>query len=203
MEGSWQLEGGLAAITEAHAGNFSSSRTRPNARVETLTRVREGISAALNNGDILTADSVVLALPPRIAAEITFSPPLPLQATQAMQSVKTRIAGQAKAVAVYGTAFWRESGLSGNASSRFGPMVEIHDISEADGGPYALFGFIGVSPEGRSDEQLLRQHLVRTRPPKQIKRPLCAPKLSSPAPMTKLWGAALLFDGTEVALKGR
>ncbi len=40
-------------------------------------------------------------------------------------------------------------------------MVEIHDVSEADGGPYALFGFIGVSPEGRSDEKLLRQHLLQ------------------------------------------
>ena len=89
------MEGGLAAITEALAGNLSSSRTRLNARVEKLTRAREGISAALNNGDNLTADSVVLTLPPRIAAEITFSPPLPLQATQAMQSAEIWKAGQA------------------------------------------------------------------------------------------------------------
>ena len=125
-----------------------------------LTKTSTGITVALSGRERLIADPVVLALPPRITAEITFLPPLPAPAIQAMQSVPTWMAGQAKAIAVYDTAFGREAGLSDDASSRIGPMVEIHDASPADGGPYALFGFIGVPPKGLSDEQLLRQHLL-------------------------------------------
>lgn len=44
--------------------------------------------------------------------------------------------------------------------SRHGPMVEIRDASPDQGGPYALFGFIGVPPDGRTDEQVLRQNLL-------------------------------------------
>ncbi len=33
--------------------------------------------------------------------------------------------------------------------SRRGPMVEIHDASPSEGGPYALFGFVGFSANDR------------------------------------------------------
>jgi monoamine oxidase len=225
MEGSWRLKGGLAEMTDSLASKLPGVRTRLNAHVKTLTKTSTGITATLSDGADLIADQVVLALPPQIAAEITFAPPLPNTAVQAMQNVPTWMAGQAKAVAVYGTAFWRETGLSGDASSRFGPMVEIHDASPADGGPYALFGFIGVPPGGRSDEQLLRQHLLRqlirmfgpdAAEPAQLyikdwafdphtsteadKAPLYAhPSYGLPNAMTRLWDNRLHFAGTEVA----
>ena len=56
-------------------------------------------------------------------------------------------------------------------------MVEIHDASPATGGPYGLFGFIGVPPEGRKDEQALRHHLIQ-----QLVR-LFGPKAAQPAQM--------------------
>ena len=225
MEGSWRLKDGLAAITDTLASKLPGARTRLNAHVKTLTKTSAGITATLSDGGDLTADQVVLALPPRIAAEIAFSPPLPDTAVRAMQNVPTWMAGQAKALAVYDTAFWREAGLSGDASSRFGPMVEIHDASPAEGGPYALFGFIGVPPQGRSDEQLLRQHLLRqlirlfgrgAAEPAQLyvkdwafdphtsteadKAPLYAhPSYGLPNAMMGLWDNTLHFAGTEVA----
>lgn len=118
-----------------------------------LTKTNAGITATLANGDSLHADQTILALPPALAAQIQFSPALPETALAALRSVKTWMAGQAKALAVYDTPFWRDNGLSGDASSRRGPMVEIHDASPATGGPYGLFGFIGVPPEARGDVQ--------------------------------------------------
>ncbi|MEM1154111.1 MAG: hypothetical protein AAGI44_08210 [Pseudomonadota bacterium] len=49
--------------------------------------------------------------------------------------VPTWMAGQAKVVAVYESPFWRDSGFSGDAMSRKGPLIEIHDASPASGEP--------------------------------------------------------------------
>ena len=144
---------------------------------------------------------------------------------QAMQEIPTWMAGQAKAIAVYDTPFWRINGFSGQATSRKGPMIEIHDASPADGGPYALFGFIGIPPAGREDVALLRQHLIaqlirlfgpQAATPKQLKiqdwasakytateadkEPMYAhPNYGLPPTLTKLWNNKLHFAGTEVA----
>ena len=165
------------------------------------------------------------ALPPRLAAEITYTPALPKNAVSVMQGIATWMAGQAKAVAVYDTPFWRDEGLSGDAQSRVGPMVEVHDASPAQGGPYALFGFIGIPPQGRADEQIFRQHLrdqlIRLFGPKagepaQLyvkdwafdpqtstmadQAPLYAhPTYGLPQVLTQLWDDTLHFGGTEVA----
>jgi monoamine oxidase len=54
------------------------------------------------------------------------------------------MAGHAKLVAIYADAFWRDQGLSGDAISRLGPLVEIHDASPRDAAYGALFGFVGL-----------------------------------------------------------
>lgn len=54
------------------------------------------------------------------------------------------MAGHAKFVALYPTAFWREAGLSGSAVSQVGPLAEVHDASDVGGRHAALFGFVGV-----------------------------------------------------------
>lgn len=64
--------------------------------------------------------------------------------TQRLTSVPTSMAGQAKFVATFEHAFWRDKNLSGQCFSRVGPLVEIHDASASDHAYPALFGFIGV-----------------------------------------------------------
>lgn len=161
MAGSWRLKGGFGALIDALADPLPENRKRLNTTVTQLSRTTSGITATLGTGEEINADQVILALPPRVAAGITFTPPHPKNALSAMQNISTWMAGQAKAVAVYDTPFWREDGLSGDAQSRHGPMVEIHDASPTTGGPYALFGFIGIPPNARTDEQALRHALTQ------------------------------------------
>ena len=98
----------------------------------------------------ITADKVVLALPPRLlAVNMGFEPPLPATLRKLWRDTPTWMAGQAKVVVLYATPFWRTQGLSGEAYSRRGPLMEIHDASPAHGGPYALFGFPGISADTR------------------------------------------------------
>ena len=160
MQGSWRLKGGFGALISTISDNIPHERKRLNAKIISLTNKTNQVGAALVSGEEITADQVVLALPPRLAAQINLSPRLPNSTLKSMQNIATWMAGEAKAIAVYDRPFWRDAGLSGDAMSRHGPMVEIRDASPDQGGPYALFGFIGVPPDGRTDEQVLRQNLL-------------------------------------------
>lgn len=226
MQGSYRLKGGLGRLISSLQRRLPETNLKLASKVVALDARADHIMATTQNGENLKARRVVLALPPRLAAEqIAFSPPLSEAAVSAMSDIATWMAGQAKAVAVYDDPFWRNSGLSGDAMSRVGPMVEIHDASPEATGPYALFGFIGVRPDDRKDEKRLRSAVIaqlarlfgpRAAEPKALLikdwafDPLTAtaldlqpqyahPRYGLPEAMTGLWDNRLLFGGTEVA----
>ncbi len=225
MQGSYRLKGGLGALTDALAAEIPPKRLILSAPIVGLEKSASGITATAQTGQVIHAQEVVLALPPRVASKIAFSPALPDEALAAMTGIATWMAGQAKVIAVYDNPFWRTAGLSGHAMSRRGPMVEVHDASPAEGGPYALFGFIGLPPRTRSNEERLRQLLkgqlsrlfgAEAAEPKTLfvkdwafdpftsieadQQPLYAhPQYGLPHAMTRLWDGRLIFGGTEVA----
>lgn len=161
MEGSWRIAGGLGALTDALATRLPEKCLRLNTRVTGLVRENDGIKALVDGKAAIHARRAVLALPPRLTAGLSYDPTLPNAIVDAMEAVPTWMAGQAKAVAIYPTPFWRDQGLSGDAMSRRGPMVEIHDASPADASFGALFGFIGVPPSGRVDDAALRDAVLQ------------------------------------------
>ena len=227
MQGSYRVQGGLATLIDGMARTLDPARVLLNRPVVALTQTGSAVEATTRTGAVIAADRCVLALPPRVAAELVFAPSLPEATVRAMTGIATWMAGQAKAVAVYNRPFWREAGLSGDGTSRRGPMVEIHDASPGDGGYFALFGFVGVPPQARQDTQGLRQQIVAqlgrmfgpdAAQPKALLlkdwaqdpftatrldwAPLYAhPAYGMPMAMTDLWGGRLLFAGTEVALQ--
>ena len=104
------------------------------------------------SGTSFESGSLVAALPPRmlvrdLGAAQWASPGL----LEALNLQQTWMSAQAKFVAGYSSPFWRESGLSGDAFSRVGPMLEIHDAADESTGTFALFGFIGVPAVMRLD----------------------------------------------------
>ena len=147
MEGSFRISGGTSALIDALTAALDPSRINLG---QTVTRITQDPCGAWLDHHFIAADNVVLAIPPRIAATLAFDPALPDPAMAALRPIPTWMAAHAKCVAVYETPFWRKAGLSGDASSRRGPMVEIHDAS-ADAHPTgALFGFIGVPADMRA-----------------------------------------------------
>jgi monoamine oxidase len=150
MEGALRVAGGMGQVVTALLGALPAERVMAAAAVTALHWTGRHIVATSAKGHI-EANRVVLAVPPRIAAEtIRFTPSLPEGALKAALSIPTWMAGQAKFVAVYDRPYWRDAGYSGDAISQKGPMVEIHDASPAVEGPYALFGFVGWPPEVRA-----------------------------------------------------
>jgi monoamine oxidase len=153
MEGSLRVAGGLGQLVTALQGALPAERVMAGAAVTSLHWTGERILATSVKGQI-DAKRVVLALPPRIAAEtISFTPALPQGTVKAALAIPTWMAGQAKFVAVYDRPYWREAGFSGDAISQKGPLVEIHDASPPAGGPYALFGFVGWPPKLRAEHR--------------------------------------------------
>lgn len=225
MQGSYRLEGGLIRLIEHLHERIPASNLHLSSVITALTEQGDTLTAKLHDGRTITAGRAVLALPPRLAAQIIFAPALPDTSMQTMHQTATWMAGHAKAIAIYDRPFWREAGLSGDAMSRFGPLAEIHDASPAQGGPYALFGFLGIPPQARNDEHTLRQHILsqlarlfgaQAATPvslsikdwafdpftanAQDQQPLYAhPNYGLPATLSGLWDGKLIFGGTEVA----
>ncbi|SOY58496.1 Amine oxidase [Cupriavidus taiwanensis] len=161
---SMRVAGGMGALVHAlrrqlDAARILTGRTARQLRID-------GSHIALDCADgagvatTIAAEHVLLALPPRLAeATLNFAPALPQRLAQQWRATPTRMASQAKYVAVYDSPFWREQGLSGEARSALGPMGEIHDAS-MPGRSAALFGFFGVPASVRRTvpEDVLRSH---------------------------------------------
>lgn len=222
MEGSYRVTGGLASMTQALLRALPTNSISTKAPVTKVIQ-RGDLVEVHANGNIYFAKHGVFAMPPRVVGHsIKFEPALSSDLIASLKNTPTWMAGQAKAVAVYDSPFWRDAGLSGDAMSRFGPMVEMHDASPATSGPFAIFGFIGVPPNGRKDDAALRIALK-----KQLGR-LFGPQAANPRellvkdwafdpftstsddlkplhshptyrPLPLVWDGQLQFSGTEVA----
>ncbi|MEM8824704.1 MAG: FAD-dependent oxidoreductase [Pseudomonadota bacterium] len=156
MAGALRVPGGLGAVTDALAAQLPSDIVRLGCRVERVEVTDRATRLETSQGRLET-ERCVLALPPRLAADLL--PGLDADVLTPMRAVPTWMAGHAKAVATYDHPFWREAGLSGDAFSRRGPMVELHDASATDG-PAALFGFLGVPPSARQDRPKLEAAIL-------------------------------------------
>ncbi len=174
MQGAFRLQGGIGALTTALSAHLDASRIALNCAAQKISIVGDGLQTEVTLGATavrrIQSRRVALAVPPRVIAQsINLSAVVNPTELAALQAIPTWMAAQAKVVAVYERPFWREAGWSGDAISRRGPLVEVHDASGAPGAPdalYALFGFVGVPAAARHGqaETLLehaRQQLAR------------------------------------------
>lgn len=132
MGDALRVEGGLARVTDTLASGLGD-RLGLARRVLQVLEVTDGVSVLMADGRV-HARRVILAMPPRLIAGLGVAVP----------DAPTWMAGHAKLVATYPTAFWRENGLNGDAISHRGPLAEIHDASPVGAKLGALFGFAQV-----------------------------------------------------------
>lgn len=132
MGGALRVEGGLARVTDTLASGLGD-RLRLACPVDCVLEEENGVSVSMAKGRI-RARRVILAMPPRLLVGLGVAVP----------DAPTWMAGHAKLVATYPTAFWRENGLNGDAISHRGPLAEIHDASPFGTKVGALFGFAKV-----------------------------------------------------------
>lgn len=160
---SRRVDGGTVVLVETLHHRLRRTRTELGTQLVGLRKMENGIVSLTldreDRRDTLPVRSVILALPPRLLArQVDWHPMLPAKLPQRWQESATWMAGQAKFVASYSKAFWREQGLSGACFSHAGPLVEIHDACDASGHDAALFGFLGVPYRERL--RLSKQELI-------------------------------------------
>jgi monoamine oxidase len=228
MAGALRVAGGVGRLVEALAAPLAPARLLLGATLMRVARAGPGWRLHLSDGSAIETRRIAFAAPPRLlAARIDWPAEIGPAARAAMRAVPTWMAGQAKIVAVYDTPFWRAAGLSGDAISRRGPLVKIHDASPAEGGPGALFGFVGVPPivrQGRAGElvaasvaqlatlfgpEAARPRATRladwaddpfTATPEDLAGPGAHPSGGVPGALTALAGIGLVFAGAELAV---
>jgi monoamine oxidase len=107
-----------------------------------VRRVRQRSDSVVVSGPgfAVEARQAVVAIPVTLAGRIEYEPALPGFLDQFMQRMP---AGAAmKCIAVYDEPFWRDEGLSGQATSPDGPVRVTFDTSPPDGRPGVLSAFV-------------------------------------------------------------
>lgn len=152
-QGARRIEGGSARLAQTLADALPPQALCLTAAVCEVHRAEGGgVLLQLADGQRLRVAQLVLALPPRLAAErIRFVPALPDALAQALAAVPTWMATQAKAASAFGRPFWREAGHSGNAFVRH-PQAVLGEVFDAGTGPQgALAGFVALDAQQRQD----------------------------------------------------
>jgi monoamine oxidase len=110
MAGSLRIAGGMAGLAVGLLQKLPKNRFLIGHYLTELSRRANHIQATLHRRAEeveVTAQKVVLAVPPRVAENgIQFEPELPTDARMALRTIPTWMAGHAKVVAVYGRPFW-------------------------------------------------------------------------------------------------
>jgi len=150
---SMRIAGGTGILVAALAKDLPRERILLGARAQQIELSSKNVRLMCSKFDgaeeVLVADQVIAALPPRLLAEISFSPAIDAAALERWRATPTWMAPHAKFFAVYDRSFWRAAGLSGTAQSLAGPLAEIHDATTASG-MAALFGFPAMGADARS-----------------------------------------------------
>lgn len=151
MQGSWRVDGGMGKIIKGISDGLPKDCIHTQFKAEIIDTEA---SITFANGNTCKAQQIVFALPPRLIPDLTIEPALDQAQSDSMRSIPTWMAGHAKIIALYEKPFWRAAGLSGDASSRHGPMVEIHDASpNIPNSSAGLFGFLGVPAPHRQNNK--------------------------------------------------
>ena len=148
VEGGYQQDlvvGGAATMAELVARELGD-RVRLDAPVREIAQSDRGVTVT---ADAVTVDAarVVVAAPPALAADIAYSPALPVDRAQLMERMP---AGSiSKFVVIYRDPFWRAAGCSGESVAMGSPIEATYDAGPPDGsvGVLAAFAF---GPHGRA-----------------------------------------------------
>lgn len=146
---------GAQTLSLRLADRIGADRIRCAAPVRRITAGGGGVQVAADGIDV-AARRAVVAVPPRLAADIEFTPGLPPGRRRWLEG--SPMGRTVKCLAVYDRPFWRERGLSGEAVATEGPISVTFDATSADGSVPALVAFVvgrpadelrGVFPDGR------------------------------------------------------
>ncbi|MFD9615135.1 flavin monoamine oxidase family protein, partial [Streptomyces sp. NPDC059083] len=132
-----RVVGGSVLVSERLAEGLD---VRFGSPVTTVAQDDDGVTVTTRSGATLSAQHVIIAVPPTLAGRLHYDPVLPAWRDQLTQKLP---AGTViKTFASYPTPFWRENGLNGQAISEEGPVKVTFDVSPPGSEVGILLGFV-------------------------------------------------------------
>jgi monoamine oxidase len=156
----FHLEGGTQLVANELAKRIGRTRVLLGGRVRSITQRGGGVELETRKA-VVRARRAIVAVPPTLVPRIAFKPRLPALHDQLFQHLP--MGSIIKTIAVYDRPFWRDKGLTGQATSEAGPVKVTFDASPEAGRPGILMGFVPgaesriltpKSPEQRAREAL-------------------------------------------------
>jgi len=146
---------GAQAVSERVAAALGE-RVILNAPVQTIAQDGDGVRVEAD-GVTVAAKRAIVAIPPALAGRIRYRPALPGYRDALTQRVP--MGNTFKVHCVYDRPFWRDAGLTGQATSDTGALRLTFDNSPESGTPGILMGF--VEGHGRWRDWALREPAER------------------------------------------
>src|SRR5215208_2080809 len=131
--------GGSQLVAIRLAEEIGDDVVRLGEPVRRIVHDHDGVTLHADAGTV-SARRAIVAIPPTLAGRIVYDPPLPGHRDQLTQRMPQGTV--IKTMAIYDRPFWREDGLSGQATSDVGPVKVAFDNSPPDGSPGVLLGFL-------------------------------------------------------------
>jgi monoamine oxidase len=131
--------GGSQLVSERVAAHLGKRRVLLGHPVRRIEQVRGGVRVVADQATV-HAKQVIVTGPPSLTALIDYEPQLPVLRAQLTQRFPQGSA--IKCLAVYPRPFWRDAGLTGQATSDSSPVRVTFDNSPPGGTPGILLGFI-------------------------------------------------------------
>jgi monoamine oxidase len=139
----YRIAGGSSSIIQYLAKTIGPATIHTNAAVTAIELKDNYVQVMCSNGNSYNSTSVILAIPPQVAAKtITFQPSLPNQLLQVMQQTQTWMAGSIKFALAYTAPFWKQAFNISTIYSDKGPATEMYDHTDAAEQHFALKGFL-------------------------------------------------------------
>jgi monoamine oxidase len=135
-----RVVGGSGVIIDTLTAELGD-RVLLNAPVRQIDQTGASVQLTSDRGPV-SADQVIVAVPPTIAGRVGYDPPLPVVRDGLTQ--RSPMGWGIKVFASYPTPFWREAGLNGFVSNidPDGVVSGVFDNSPPSGSPGALYGLI-------------------------------------------------------------
>jgi monoamine oxidase len=147
LDALWDTEGGAQDARVVGGSQLISIRMAEELgdRVVLASPVRriayEADRVTVDADDVeVEARRAIVAIPPTLTCRIAYDPPMPAPRDQLTQRIPQ--GAVIKCMAIYERPFWRDRGLTGQATSTEGPVKLTFDNSPPDGSPGVLLGFL-------------------------------------------------------------
>jgi len=134
-----RFHGGSQEVAIRLAASLGDDAVALGAPVRRITHGPDGVTAHAD-GLTVTARRAIVALPPTLTSRIGYDPIMPGHRDQLTQRMPQGTV--AKCMAVYERPFWRDKGLTGQATSDVGPVRTTFDNSPPDGSPGVMLAFL-------------------------------------------------------------